>query len=413
MAPHDGPQADPEKEVGGAGYTRPADSMDLGFLRPLYESDGPVASVHLDTSRDTTDADKKIELRWRHLREELEALGTDAATLDVLEEAVGEGNSRAFGDHGQALYASEGRLLGAHTLAVPPSQDRASFLPVPDTLPLAIDRGRRLPYVLVALDRVNAKVFAYPSHPTRGPVMEAANEGENMQNIDGASRIFPGQRGDAGGRRADTGTAQDRWRGNAAQVADLVREAVRRVDAAVIIAGGDDEAIAYLRENLGPRQLTIPIKVVAGGRGGTDAEERLHENAEECLRELIHEERTRVYSDYQRKLAHDQAVKGTSSILPMLSEARVETLLLGADRENEPQLWGSHHSPVLVDTSPRGLDDPNAGFQAPASALMLRAAVMSDAEFTELPVPEQSVDTRTDRETPDADAGATLRFPKQ
>jgi hypothetical protein len=385
--------------------------MELGFLRPLYESDGPVASVHLDTSRDTTDADKKIELRWRHLREELAALGTDKATLDVLEEAVGEGNSRAYGDHGQALYASGGRLLGAHTLAEPPAQDRAAFLPIPDALPLAIDRGRRLPYVLVALDRVNAKVFAYPTHPTRGPVMEAANEGENMQNIDGASRIVPGQRGDAGGRRADTGTAQDRWRENASQVADLVREAVRRVDAAVIIVGGDDEAISYLRDNLGPRQLTIPIKVVAGGRGGVDAEERLRESAEECLRELIHEEREQVYSDYQRKLAHDQAVKGTTSILPMLSEARVETLLLAADRDNEPELWGSYHSPVLVDTSPKGLDDPEAGFKAPASALMLRAAVMSDAGFTELPVPEQGIAPETGTST--ADSGATLRFPKQ
>jgi hypothetical protein len=384
--------------------------MDLGFLRPLYESDGPVASVHLDTSRDTTDADKKIELRWRHLREELAALGTDEATLDVLEEAVGEGNSRAFGDHGQALYASDGKLLGAHTLAEPPSQDRASFLPVPDALPLAIDRGRRLPYVLVALDRVNAKVFAYPSHPTRKPVLESANEGLNMQNIDGQSRIYPGQRGDAGGRRADTGTAQDRWRENAVQVAELVREAARKVDAAAIIVGGDDEAIAYLRDNLGPRELTIPIKVVAGGRGGTDAEERLHESAEECLREMIREEHDQVFSDYQRKLAHDQAVRGTTSILPMLSEARVDTLLLGADRVNEPELWGSYYSPVLVDTSPKGLDDPDAGFKAPASALMLRAAVMSDAGFTELPETEQSVDPDTDRNT--ADAGATLRFPK-
>ncbi|MBR8743286.1 hypothetical protein [Nocardiopsis sp. MG754419] len=376
--------------------------MDLGFLRPLYESDGPVASVHLDTSRDTTDADKKIELRWRHLREELAALGTDEATLDVIEEAIGEGNSRAYGDHGQAVYASQGRLLGEYTLAVPPAQDRASYLPVPDTLPLAIDRGRRLPYVLVALDRVKAKVYAYPAHPTTGPVLESENVGENMQNIDGASRIFPGQRGDAGGRRADTGTAQDMWRENAAGVADLVRKAVAEVDAQAIIVGGDDEAIAYLRDNLGPRQLTVPIKVVSGGRGGTDAEERLHQTAEECLRELVRDEQAQVIDDYHRKLAHDQAVRGTTPTLPMLSEGRVDTLLMGADREDEPRLWGSFSSPVLVGTSPQGLDDPKAVFQAPASALMLRSAVLADARFTEL----------SDHGEPSGEAGATLRFPK-
>ncbi|MET9711118.1 hypothetical protein ACFW3Z_07450 [Nocardiopsis alba] len=376
--------------------------MDLAFLRPLYESDTPVASVHLDTSRDTTDADKKIELRWRHLREKLASLGTDEATLDVLEEAIGEGESRAYGDHGQALYASEGRLLGAHTLAEPPRQDRATFLPVPDTLPLAIDRGRRLPYVLVALDRVNAKVYAYADHPTRTPVLESSNKGEDLQNLDGASRIYPGQRGDAGKRRADTHIGQETWRENTAQVAELVREAVRTVDAAVIIAGGDDEAIAYLRENLGPRSLTIPIKVVAGGRGGVDAEERLRESAEETLRELIRERQIEALSDYQRKLAHDQAVEGTTPVLPMLSEGRVETLLIGAERDGEPELWGSFTSPTLVDTSPKGLDDPNAAFKAPASALMLRSAVLSDASFSEM----------VDHGTPTNETGATLRFPK-
>ncbi|GAA1111296.1 hypothetical protein GCM10009642_57000 [Nocardiopsis metallicus] len=369
-----------------------------------------MASVHLDTTRDTTDADKKIELRWRHLREELAALGTDEATLDVLEEAVGQGASRAYGDHGQALYASEGRLLGEHTLAEPPSQDRATFLPVPDTLPLAIDRSRRLPYVLVALDRIHAKVFAYAAQPMPKPVMEVENEGYDLQDMEAQGRIYPAQRGDAGGRRADTNMAQELWKENTAQVAEMVREAVRKVDAKAIIVGGDNEAIAYLRENLGPRQLTIPIKVVAGGRGGTDAEERLHETAEECLHELVREEREQAFSDYQRKLAHDQAVRGTTSILPMLSEGRVDTLLLGAERANEPELWGSYHSPVMVDTSPRGLDDPDAGFKAPASALMLRAAVMSDAGFTELPQTEQNVDFDTDHDT--TNAGATLRFPK-
>ena len=376
--------------------------MDLGFLRPLYESDGPVASVHLDTSRDTTDAAKRIELRWRHLREELAALGTDEATLDVLEEAVGEGSSRSYGDHGQALYASQGRLLGAHTLSEPPRQDRASFLPIPDALPLAIDRGRRLPYVLVALDRIHAKIFAYPDHPTEKPVVERSTEGYDLQDLQAQGRIYPGQRGDAGGRRADTHTAQELWKENTGRVADLVREAVHKVNAAVIIVGGDDEAISYLRDNLGPRRLTIPIKVVAGGRGGPDAEERLHEAAEECLREVVRDELHEALEDYHSKLAHDQAVQGTEPTLPMLSEARVDTLLLGAERENEPHLWGSPTSPVLVDTSPQGLDDPDSAFQAPASALMLRSAVMSGSHFSEL----------LDQDQAGAEAGATLRFPK-
>lgn len=390
--------------MGGAGVTTPRGYMDMGFLRPLYESGAPVASVHMDTSRDTTDADKKIELRWRHLREELAALGTDEATLDVLEQAVGEKTSRAYGDHGQALFASEGTLLGAHTLGEIPVQDRAAYLPVPDVLPLAVDRGRRLPYVLVALDRVNAKVTAYAARPTRAPVMETDAAGESLRNIDGlGGRGGRGQRNNPGGPGADSHAAQELWRENTAKVAEHVREAARRVGAELIIVGGDEEAIAYLRDNLGPRQLTVPIRVVPGGRGGTDAEERLHKAAEDALREFVVERHDAFLEDYQRKLAHDQAVRGTTPLLPMLSEARVETLLLGAERDGEPELWGSFNEPLLVDTDPKGLDDPNAAFRAPASALMLRSAVMADAGFTEL----------LDHGRTSSESGATLRFPRQ
>lgn len=42
--------------------------MDLQFLRDLYGLDGPVVSVHLDTSREDQDADRRVETEWRRLR---------------------------------------------------------------------------------------------------------------------------------------------------------------------------------------------------------------------------------------------------------------------------------------------------------------------------------------------------------
>ncbi|MCY9783705.1 hypothetical protein KIK06_07345 [Nocardiopsis sp. EMB25] len=374
--------------------------MDLGFLRPLYESDAPVASVHLDTSRGTRDADKEIELRWRHLREELASLGTDEATLNVLEEAIGEGDSRAFGAHGQSLFASDGQLLAAHTLTEPPRQDRATWLPIPDVLPVAVDRGRHLPYVLVALDRVNAHVTAYPSSPARKPAEEHDLTGRNLHGIDVMSRGGPGNLGGYNGRFPGKHVAQDMWRENTAKVAEHVRDAVATVDAEVIFVGGDAEAIAYLRDNLAERRLDTPILVVAGGRGGPDAEERLHEAAAEALREFVEQGQEHVAAEYQRKLAHDQAVSGTEPTLPMLSEARVRTLLVGAERDREPQLWGSPNEPVLVGVHSNDMDDPNTAFRAPASALMLRSAVMSDSGFTEL----------REGGEPSTDIGAILRY---
>ncbi|CAL9355189.1 putative protein [Nocardiopsis dassonvillei] len=377
--------------------------MDLGFLRPLYDNDAPVASVLLDTSRDTTDADKKIELRWRHLREELAARGADEATLEVLGEAVRDKTSRAFGPHGHALYASGGELLAAYTLSEPPDQDRALWAPVPDALPVAVDRGRLMPYVLVALDRVKAKVYSYAAEPDPRPVSERDFTGADLHNIDTMGRGGPGSEGGYGGNFVRKQYHLETWRENTARLAEMVREAVAEIDARIIIVGGDDEAIAYLRENIQERKLSIPIRVVPGGRGGPDAQERLHQAAAQALHEFVLDSHEEVLEEFEQKLAQDQAVRGTEPTLPMLSEARVRTLLLGAERNGEPELWGSRTAPVLVAARPEELDDPDAAFRAPASALMLRSAVMSDAGFAEV---------LRDGE-PAQGSGAILRFPRQ
>ncbi|WP_017568933.1 baeRF2 domain-containing protein [Nocardiopsis halotolerans] len=376
--------------------------MDLGFLRPLYESDAPVASVHLDTSRDRTDAGKEIELRWRHLRDELSSLGTDEATLDVLEEAVREGTSRAYGSHGHSLFASRGRLLGMHTLSEPPRQDRARLMPIPDPLPVVVDRDRYLPYVLVALDRVNAKIFSYTGQPATKPASEKEFSGANLRNLEPMGRGGPGVLSGYNGRFDGKNYPLETWHENATRIAQQVRDAVAEVDAKVIFVGGDEEAIAYLRENIGERRLNIPVKLVPGGRGGPDAEERLHEAAVEALRDFVIDGHDDLIADYQQKLANDQAVRGTEPILPMLSEARVRTLLLGADRDREPELWGSPHEPILVAKDPANLDDADAAFRAPASALMLRSAMAADAGFSEI----------LDHGHTSAENGAILRFPK-
>ena len=360
--------------------------MDLGFLRPLYSTEAPVASVHLDTSRQSTESGKEIALRWRHLREHLAELGTDHATLQALDEAVGQGASRSFGTHGQSLFASQGQLLNSHTLATAPQRDHATWMAVPDPLPLVVDRGRHIPYVLVALDRVNAKIVGYTDQPTQGPALQENPTGQTMHDLDGPiGRSGPGQHRGLGARGNAKHAAQQMWRENTAAFAEHVREAVRAVDAKIILVGGDEEAITYLRQNLGPRQLSIPIRIIAGGRGGQAARERLHQAAEQALSDFIADEHAQALADYQQKLANDQAVQGTEEAAHMLTEARVQTLLLSPEREEEGELYGSLHQPVLVAQHSTDLGQPDKDtFTAPASALMLRSAVASDASFTEL-----------------------------
>ncbi len=55
--------------------------MDLAFLQPLYDTDAPVVSVRLNTTRSAHDADEQIELWWRAARGSLAATDGVAAPL--------------------------------------------------------------------------------------------------------------------------------------------------------------------------------------------------------------------------------------------------------------------------------------------------------------------------------------------
>src|SRR4051812_4416053 len=98
--------------------------MKLSFLRPLYERPGPWASVYLDVSRDTEDAAKAVDLRWRRLRDELAGQGADAATLDAAETALRDADPRP-GRSGLSIFASGGTVVLAEPLAGPPPRDLA------------------------------------------------------------------------------------------------------------------------------------------------------------------------------------------------------------------------------------------------------------------------------------------------
>ena len=64
--------------------------MELDLLRRLDNgTSAPVVSVHLDTSREDEDADKRLEPTWCDLRRDLSTQGVDEATLDAVEAEVG------------------------------------------------------------------------------------------------------------------------------------------------------------------------------------------------------------------------------------------------------------------------------------------------------------------------------------
>src|SRR5437764_4203654 len=87
--------------AGRPGSDEEATSVNLEFLRPLYDEVGAYVSVYLGTDPASEDAAEATGLRWRAAREELAAAGASPATLDAVGAAI-EGGGPA---RGRAVFA--------------------------------------------------------------------------------------------------------------------------------------------------------------------------------------------------------------------------------------------------------------------------------------------------------------------
>lgn len=356
--------------------------MDLAFLQPLYATDAPVVSVHLDTTRSALDADKRIELRWRSARRSLAEQGADEEDLRLLDGVVG-GVAEVPGPQGEALFASTGKLLGAFTLAEPPPADSARLLPVPDPLGLAIDRDHQLPHVVVAVDREGADVEAYPA---------AAHEPSFQRSFHGSTlhitRVKAGAEAQASFHRRSVNL----WTENTEQVAQDVRDAAAHVDAAVILVAGDPKAVGLLREHFTARPPLGQVVYIGGGRTDTSARESLRANVDDAIREAMAVQHRGVLDTLDADLAGGRALQGIPAVKEALAEGRVEVLLLAAHQAGAPVLYASRHDPRALGTDPAALGGGPTVFSAPAAPLLLRSAVLGGAAFTELLPPARATD---------------------
>ncbi|WP_436775160.1 Vms1/Ankzf1 family peptidyl-tRNA hydrolase [Yinghuangia sp. YIM S09857] len=343
-------------------------------MQPLYDTDAPVVSVHLDTTRSAHDADKQIELRWRSARRSLAEQGADEEDLRLLDGVVG-GVAEVPGPQGEALFASAGRLLGAFTLAEPPAADSARVLPVADPLGLAIDRDHQLPHVVVAVDREGADVAAYPA---------AAHEPSFQRSFHGSTlhitRVKAGAEAQASFHRRSVNL----WTENTEQVAQDVRAAAEHVEAAVVLVAGDPKAVGLLREHFAARPPLGRLVYIGGGRTDTTARESLRENADAAIREAMTVRHREVLDTLDADLAGGRALQGIAAVKEALAEGRVGVLLLAARQADAPTLYASRRDPRALGTDPAAFGEDPTIFSAPAAPLLLRSAVLGGAEFTEL-----------------------------
>ncbi|MCQ4082366.1 hypothetical protein NGB36_17605 [Streptomyces sp. RB6PN25] len=344
--------------------------MKLSFLEPLYAAPGPYACVYVDTSRDIDDPDKAIEVRWRHMGEDLIAQGADEATVAALAAAVGD-DCEVSGRHGQAIFASHGRVVLEEELPQPPVRDSARFAVLPDAMPLAVQHAPDIPYAAVVVHRADQRGAG-----GEDPELEVDFQAGRWP----VSSVAPGP---CHHRRS---LAED-WPHGADEVAGELQCLVDRSGAEVIVLCGDAWARGVLAHHL-PRRLSSRVVAVAGdGHGGGEGRALLEDGLNDWLHGAMSvRDQARVETFVAQRARRERAVEGMPAVVATLQRGQACTLLLNTPVRFPCPLWAGPE-PTHIALSAADLDSFGVReFQTvPAGTALIRALVGTAAELVALP----------------------------
>lgn len=286
--------------------------------------DARFASVYYDATHDTEDAEKRLELTWRDLREQLESQGADPETVQALDAAITDA-PRAVGRRGRALIAAGERVSIDAELAIPPPRSIARWSSLPYLVPLIELGVPAVAHVIAAVDKVGAEVTAIDDHGDvvdRHTVVGTEHPVHEVRAVGGAPRGHVREH------------ARENVKHNLSKVADEVGSLADRVKASFIVVSGEVKGRLGVRKLLPERLQEHTIDFGAGGaKEGVD-----NAAIRSRVRELVGEEqhrRTDTLIDRLRAEAgrSDEGLvaQGITATCAALREANVEALVIGGD----------------------------------------------------------------------------------
>jgi hypothetical protein len=241
-------------------------------------------------------------------------------------------------------------------------------------LPLLRWRQVAPPIVVVLADRTGADLVAI-----RRDRPDVAREA--------GGNDFPISKVHAGGwssRRYDE-RVERTWEDNAEDVAAEVSRLAGQVSARLVVAAGDERALALLTREL-DAPLADRFRILDGGRaagaGGVDDRQLA-----EAVAEVVDADTDRVLTAFDEERGQDdRAVEGASATMEALGRAAVDVLLVADDIDEGRTAWfgpaATSLSAHLDDLRAMGVDEP---VEAPLVDVLVRAALGTSAGVRVVP----------------------------
>ncbi|MFD0775258.1 hypothetical protein ACFQZ2_15095, partial [Streptomonospora algeriensis] len=350
--------------------------MDLSFLSSLQDTAGPVASLHINASRDAEDADHAVAVRWTKAREDLRSQGADEPTLSAMDAVVGR-TEGVSGPHGQVLFAADGAILLNVAVFEPPQDHLARVGPLPDPLLYIRSQRTTVPYVLAVVDSIGGDVRTVYAD---GRTSTRRVEGEDWP----VQKVREGAYHHNQMQRAVDNQVAD----NAGRVAGAVAAEAKRNGAEVVAVAGEVQVRGELRVRLPDWLEPRAVDLESGSRAAGSEKSPLEEELRQHLQQRAQAQVTEVLETFEQGRANrDRVVEGFAGVVRALQRGQVETLLWSSGpAETGVRLWIGPSGEQLAleeqELREMGVQEPVSESAGPA---VLRAAAATSARVVLIP----------------------------
>lgn len=292
-------------------------------LRPWVDRPGPIVTAWLP-------APSAIEAAPSHLRQHAksvtDALGDEAprAALDAILRTV-EDDERAH-VQGESLLVLADASGQVDVVGLPDEVPaaRAWVGELPRSGPVLEARQHVVPHVVVVADRIGADMVA------------VSVEGHHRTHAADGSELHV-HRGQPGGwsQRRFQQRAENRWESNAAAVADEVDALRDAVGARVVVATGDVRALQLLGEHAPPALVDVLVVHDGPGRSDEDPFGAIQPEVDRQVATVVANDTREILERFAAMRAKGVAVDGPEPVLEVLSEGRVDVLVVHDDQADE------------------------------------------------------------------------------
>ena len=305
--------------------------MNLENLRPVYDNQGPFATIYLEGRSPAADSEQQVRLRWDGLRENLANAGAAEEILSHLDDTLIVDDITEVQTDGRVVVANaSGVVLDEHWDAALGTGDVAHYAQVPELGAYLREGTRLVDLVLIVADQKGATIRELRVSPQH----EAKQHDESLITGDNDEDIHAPREG-AMSHNQIRRRADEIIKDNARAVADHVDEIVRARVPDLVVVAGEVQGRTAVKAELSARVNELMQETSQGGTDDDAAEEALYDALKSLASDHIQAKQSEQSENLSYSKAHSLAVEGQEKVSQAVQRGAVATVLLNYDVGSE------------------------------------------------------------------------------